>query len=90
MNICLLEVAMFEKCRSSHFQPEGGGVKSLRTGGKGLKILGLVGGGSIPHYKPCLSVSGTLVENGLISYGSQYLLWDYLPGFEQNFISENK
>ena len=35
MNMCLLEVAMCEKCRSSHFQLEGG-VKSLRTG-EGLK-----------------------------------------------------
>ena len=32
MNMCLLEVTMCEKCRSSHFQLEGG-VKSLRTGG---------------------------------------------------------
>ena len=31
MNMCLLEVAMCEKCRSSHFQSEGG-VKKLRTG----------------------------------------------------------
>ena len=31
MNICLLEVAMCEKCRSSHFQSEGE-IKSLRTG----------------------------------------------------------
>ena len=37
--MCLLEAAMCEKCRSSHFQSELGGVKSLRTGG--LKILGL-------------------------------------------------
>ena len=38
MSMCLLEVAMCEKCRSSHFQSEGG-VKSLRTGegGGGLK-----------------------------------------------------
>ena len=42
MNMCFLEVAMSEKCRSSHFQSEGG-VKSLRTGG-GLKILGRGGG----------------------------------------------
>ena len=34
-NMCLLEVAMCEKCRSSHFQSEGG-VKSFRTG-EGLK-----------------------------------------------------
>ena len=32
MNMCLLEVPMREKCRSSHFQWKGG-VKSLRTGG---------------------------------------------------------
>ena len=37
MNMCLLEVAICEKYRSSHFQSEGG-VKSLRTGGEeGLK-----------------------------------------------------
>ena len=39
MNMCLLEVAICEKCRSSHFQSEGG-VKSLRTG-VGQKMLGL-------------------------------------------------
>ena len=32
MNMCLLEVAMYEKRRSSHFQSERG-VKSLRTEG---------------------------------------------------------
>ena len=46
MNMCLLEVAISEKCRSSHFQSEGV-VKSLRTeggvGGGGDKILGLEG-----------------------------------------------
>ena len=53
MNMCLLEVAMCEKCRSSHFQSDGG-VKSLRTGGGGggNKILGLEGllllGGQYP------------------------------------------
>ena len=47
MNMRLLEVAMFEKCRSSHFQSQRG-VKCLRTGGKGLKILGLVGGVHYP------------------------------------------
>ena len=41
MNMCLLEVAMSEKCRSSHFQLEGEGGKSLRTGGDIL----LKGGG---------------------------------------------
>ena len=44
MNMCLLEVNMCEKCRSSHFQSKGG-VKSLRTGG-GLLLLG----GAVPHY----------------------------------------
>ena len=52
MNMCLLEVAMCEKCRSSHFQSEAG-VKSLRTEGEGgNKILGLEGllllGGQYP------------------------------------------
>ena len=36
MNMCSLEVAMCEKCRSSHFQSEGE-VKSLRTVGVGVK-----------------------------------------------------
>ena len=36
--MCLLEVAKSEKCRSSHFQLEGG-VKSLKTGGGGVKIF---------------------------------------------------
>ena len=52
MNMCLLEVAMCEKCRSSNFQleegeskkfeycrKEGGGLKNFRTGG-GLPIWG--------------------------------------------------
>ena len=46
VNLCLLEVAMCEKCRSSYLQSEGV-VKSLRTGGgEGggrLKTLGLGG-----------------------------------------------
>ena len=48
MNMCLLEVAMCEKCRSSNFQSEGG-VKSLRTWG-GVKILGL-GGWALPIWR---------------------------------------
>ena len=40
MNMCLLEVDMCEKYRSSHFQLEGG-VNTLRTRGEGkLKIFG--------------------------------------------------
>ena len=35
-NMCFLEVAKCEKCRSSHFQSEGG-VKKLRTGVAGGK-----------------------------------------------------
>ena len=55
MNMCLLEVAMCKKCRSSHFQSEGG-VKSLRIGGEDEKILELgdypIWGveGSVPHH----------------------------------------
>ena len=53
----LLEVAICEKCRSSHFQSEGA-VKSLRTGGlvkkfedwRGLLIWER---GLVPHYMPC-------------------------------------
>ena len=50
VNMCLLEVAMCEKRRSSHFQSEGG-VKSLRTRGVkkfqdwvGVTDLGVGGG----------------------------------------------
>ena len=32
MNMCLLEVVICEKCRSSHFQSEGGSEKIFRTG----------------------------------------------------------
>ena len=37
MNMCLLEVVMCEKCRSSHFQSETGGLKNIRT--RGLLFL---------------------------------------------------
>ena len=68
MNMCLLEVAMCEKCRSSNFQleegeskkfencrKEGVGLKNFRTGG-GLPIWGWGGtfaGGSVHHYMKC-------------------------------------
>ena len=66
MNMCLLEVAMCEKCRSSNFQleegeskkfencrKEGVGLKNFRTGG-GLPIWGVTfAGGSVPHYMQC-------------------------------------
>ena len=55
---------MREKCRSSHFQSEGG-VKSLSTGGGGglkkFRTGGItdLGGtftwGSVPHYMPFMS-----------------------------------
>ena len=58
MTMCLLEVAMCEKCRSSHFQSDGG-VKSLRTGRRGelkdFRTGGVIfAGGSVPHYMPWL------------------------------------
>ena len=37
VNMCLLEVAMCEKCRSSHFQWEEGGNKKFEDWGRGLK-----------------------------------------------------
>ena len=46
--MCLLEVAMCDKCRSSRFQLEGageGGVKNFRIGGGGLPTCG--GGGGL-------------------------------------------
>ena len=42
MNMCLLEVAMCEKCKSSHFQSEVGSKKFEDWGGG--DILGLGGG----------------------------------------------
>ena len=64
MNMCLLELDMCEKFRSSHFEYEGGGVgskkfedwgvKDFRT--RGLPIWGGAtfdwGGGAVPHYMP--------------------------------------
>ena len=57
MNMFFLEVAMCEKCRSSHFQLEGGvkvggGVKKFRDWGS-YQFGGCVtftGGSSVPHY----------------------------------------
>ena len=48
MNVCLLEVAICEKCRSSHFSWRGGSkAKGLSTGSSwgGGGILGGGGGG---------------------------------------------
>ena len=64
MNMCLLEVAICEKCRSSHFQSEGGkglmtgGLKDFRSGGHNQFFFGGGGSGarvillgrSVPHY----------------------------------------
>ena len=54
MNMCVLEIAMCEKCRSSHFQSEGG-VKIFRTVG-----LPFFFGGSVPHYIPWLHFNDEL------------------------------
>ena len=53
INMCLLEVAMCEKCRSSHFQSEGefedwGGVKKFWDWGGDY----ICWGWSVPHYMP--------------------------------------
>ena len=47
MNMCLLEVAMCEKCRSSHFQSEGEGSKKFQDWGvkKILELGGTFAGG---------------------------------------------
>ena len=55
MNICLLEVAMCEKCRRSHFQLEGGvegGVESLKNGGR-LKNF-KIGGRGVTIFADCI------------------------------------
>ena len=56
MNMCLLEVATCEKCRSSHFQWKGGG-------GDGKKIEDC-GGRSVPHYMPW----HTFVKNVMLDF----------------------
>ena len=43
MDVCLLEVAMCEKCRSSHFQSEWA-VQDFRAGGRGFKNFRIGGG----------------------------------------------
>ena len=66
MNMCLLEVAMCKKCRSSDFQleegeskkfeyyrEEGGVLKNFRTGGGLLIWGGTFIGGSVHHYMKC-------------------------------------
>ena len=65
MNISLLEVAMCEKCRSSHVQSEvggggggkgwggGGGLKNFRFGGWGYRFGGTFAEGSVSHCMPC-------------------------------------
>ena len=64
--MCLLEVAMYEKCRSSDFQSERGSKKfkyCRRRGGRklfGMKVgyqfgslCGKAAGRSVPHYMQC-------------------------------------
>ena len=65
VNMCLLEVAMCEKCRSSHFQSDGGGGEGWggRGGMLGLGGVTNLGGGQYPitcHvlYEPSLPVDG--------------------------------
>ena len=45
VNMCLLEVAMCEKCRSSHFQSDGGGARGGGEGGEGARRNVRTGGG---------------------------------------------
>ena len=54
MNMYLLEVSMSEKCRSTHFQSEGGSKKFEHWGWGGVcGLKKLRAGGSVPHYMPC-------------------------------------
>ena len=79
MNMCLLEVAMYEKCRSSDFQSERGSKKfkyCRRRGGRKLfgmevgyqfgSLCGKAAGGSVPHYMQCnfhLPINPFIVQN---------------------------
>ena len=66
MNMCLLEVAMYEKCRSSDFQSERGSKKfkycrrrrgrklfGMEVGYQFGSLCGKAAGGSVPHYMQC-------------------------------------
>ena len=59
MNMCLLEIAMCEKCRSCHFLSEGRGVKSLRAKG---------GGGEGNNFR----TGGVSDLGGIFAKGGQY------------------
>ena len=54
--MCLLEVAMCEKCRSSHFQSEEGGGKNFGLGGLPIWGAVLLLRRSVPYYMPFLIV----------------------------------
>ena len=81
VNICLLEVAICEKCRNSHFQLEGG-VKSLRTGGVSTPLhtmsktfgvhahfLTTLGKQMNINYVPCLNKIDNILKNILEQIG---------------------
>ena len=91
INICLLEVAIFEKCRSSHFQSERG-VKSLRTrglpileGGAGVLLLGR-GWESVPHYIPWSLVSATFPNTVLFCRYSSRIFRVFLTSYNNYII----
>ena len=72
MNMCFLEVAMSEKCRSSHFQSEGG-VKILGLGGEVL----LPGGGG--RYPITWHECDKLIFHDNSDFVTRYILIRSLP-----------
>ena len=66
MNMCLLEVAMCEKCRSSHFQSEGEGSKKFQDWGvkKILELGGTFAGGGGGQYPISFSKKQTQEGEG--------------------------
>ena len=70
MNMCLLEVAICEKCRNSHFQSEGGSKKFEQWGGI-EKFLGL---GGLP------------IWGGYFCWGDQYPITCHKQWEHQNKV----
>ena len=75
MDMCLLEVAMCQKCRSRHFQSEGE-LKSLRTEVGGVKKKLRLGAGEGRGVSTPLHAINKIIKCFTITNGElMYLKW---------------